>query len=720
VGFRPFVYLLATDLGLSGWVSNDGQGVRIEVEGPADRVAAFRRRLHDERPALAQVVAAEFWELPPAGLEGFRIASSEDEGPKTVLVLPDIATCAACLSELFDPADRRHRYPFLNCTHCGPRYSIVRALPYDRSNTSMAGFPLCPACRTEYENPLDRRFHAQPVACPACGPRLIWRADCREGEAALTEALRTLRDGGIVAVKAIGGFHLMVNARDGAAVARLRERKRREHKPFALLARSLAEAGELAELGGPDVEALASPQAPIVLVPARPAAVAAEVAPENPNLGVMLPSNPLQHLIAAALDFPLVATSGNLSDEPICIADDEAATRLAGVADGVLGHDRPIVRPVDDSVVRVMAGRQVVLRRARGFAPLPVASGLDPAPAIAFGAHLKASIAISVRGQAMLGQHIGDLETPEALAAYDRCLADLPALYETRPEVAACDLHPDYLSSARARASWLPCRPVQHHVAHALACLAENESQGPALAAVWDGTGLGADGTIWGGEFLWIEGAEWRRVAWLRPFPLPGGDAASRDVRRSAAGLLWELFGANPPGAGGLLEGPLRRQLERRLNCPATSSIGRLFDAVSALLGRREPSRFEGEAAMGLEFMARPCGLEVPTLQGLEGPLDPQPMVEALLRGGDARGLAHAFHLALATTVVAVAQGAGARQVALTGGCFQNRLLLELCVESLREAGITPLWHQRVPPNDGGLALGQLVWACSRGGRPER
>lgn len=720
VGFRPFVYGLAVRLGLAGWVSNDGDGVRLEVEGTAGRVAAFRVALMEERPVLAIVVGAEFWELPPAGFARFEIVASTSVGAKTVLVLPDVATCPACLAEMCDPNDRRHRYPFLNCTHCGPRYTIVRALPYDRPNTAMAGFPLCRDCLREYEDPADRRFHAQPVACPVCGPALKWEG--ARGEEALQQALAYLREGRIVAVKALGGFHLMVDARNSEAVRRLRERKRRECKPLAVLVRDLGAARELAAIDVEEAAALTSCQAPIVLVRAIAGKLAPEVAPGNPNLGLMLASNPLQHLLTADLGFPLVATSGNLSDEPMCFDDDEARVRLAGVADGFLGHDRPIVRPIDDSVVRVMAGRQVVLRRARGFAPLPVATGLRPSPTIAFGAHLKAAIAVSFGGQAMLGQHIGDLETPESLAAYDRCVGDLPSLYDAAPERAACDLHPDYLSTARAEASGVPLVRVQHHLAHALACLAENEVAGPALAAVWDGTGLGTDGTIWGGEFLWIDGARWRRVAHLRTFPLPGGDAASRDARRAAAGLLHELGVPFPLTLARDLRAGVTTQLERDLNCPRTSSMGRLFDAVAALLSVCPVSRFEGEAAMRLEFGSRGGAAPLPDLSLGENGLDPKALIEALIQrssaGEDAGGLAREFHAALARSVVRVAAAHRAKVVALSGGCFQNRLLLELCVHELRAAGLSPVWHQRVPPNDGGLALGQLI-ALERG-MPQR
>lgn len=743
VGFRPFVYRLADELRLAGWVSNTAQGVRIEVEGPPTEVEAFVRRVEQERPPLSRIYSFETWALDAHGYSGFEIVASDGSGAKSALVLPDIATCPECLRELFDPADRRFRYPFLNCTHCGPRYTIVRALPYDRPNTSMAGFPMCAECRREYEDPLDRRFHAQPVACPVCGPRLTAhrsdRSRIAEGDDALLFVCDRLRRGEIVAVKGIGGFHLMVDARDDHAVQRLRRLKQRESKPLAVLAPSQDFARTIAELGDAEERALCSPESPILLARRLGSEISPSVAPGNPNLGVMLPSNPLHHLLAAELGFPVVATSGNLSDEPICIDNDEAFDRLGGIADLFLMHDRPIVRHVDDSIVRFMAGRESVLRRARGYAPLPVAFvGSESSCLAGYGAHLKSAVAVSLEGQILLSQHIGDLETLEAALAYDRVLADLAGLYGATPTAAACDLHPDYLSTHRAVASGLPVHPVQHHLAHVAACMADNQLRPPVLGVSWDGTGLGVDHTIWGGEFLRVDAGSWDRVAHLRRFPLPGGDAAVREPLRSAMGLLFDLAGRldrdSPEGRlvararqridaaiGERESGLLAQALSRSANTPLTSSAGRLFDAVSALLGVCAHSRFEGDAAMRLEFACDPLDEEIALApMGIVRPadaaalLDWSPLIVSLLAesesGRSVGSIARAFHAALACGIADVCEAEGLERVALTGGCFQNKTLLELAVSELRSRGLQPYWHQRIPTNDAGIAVGQLAW----------
>lgn len=774
VGFRPFIYRLANELGLTGWVNNSPQGVFIEVEGERTKLETFRLRLDAEKPPRSFIQNCEATWLDPAGFEGFVIRASENVGRKAALVLPDIATCPDCLRELLDPANRRHRYPFTNCTNCGPRFSIINALPYDRANTSMRRFRMCSACQAEYDDPNDRRFHAQPNACPDCGPQLeLWPGavtaspdnaprPLAHGNDALLAAAHVIRCGQIVAVKGIGGFHLFVDARNDEAVRRLRQRKHREEKPFALLFPTLESVKEVCEVTLLEERLLQSPEAPIVLlrqISNRPSAIGNSLAPGNPNLGVMLPSNPLHHLLMAELGFPVIATSGNLSDEPICTDEFEALERLRDIADVFLVHDRPIVRQVDDSIVRLMLDREIVLRRARGYAPLPIplkSEIRNPKSEIilAVGAQLKNSVALAVGDQVFLSQHIGDLETEEANQAFRRSAAELPRFYDVRPEVIAADLHPDYLSTQFAVERPAPARPagitstsraeaglgaphvirVQHHIAHVLSCLAENEVALPALGVAWDGTGLGTDGTIWGGEFFHVTEESVERVAHWRPFRLPGGDAAAKEPRRVALGLRHELThratGADktlchmqqsfvsafsPPELAAL-----EAMLARGVNSPWCCSVGRLFDAVASLVGLRQLMRFEGQAAMELEFALDGCATDeayhLPLVNREKaGVLDWAPMIEAILcdlkRGVSIGEISARFHNTLAEALVLVAKQVGCERVALSGGCFQNRYLTERGVLRLRAEGFQPYWHQRVPTNDGGIALGQIVAA---------
>ncbi|MGC8784673.1 MAG: carbamoyltransferase HypF [Armatimonadota bacterium] len=730
VGFRPFVYRLATELGLKGWVLNSAQGVFIEVEGEPETLQQFVRRIETDKPPRAFIQSLEQTVLDPVGYTAFEIRHSEESGERSALILPDIATCPDCLRELFDPTNRRYLYPFTNCTNCGPRYSIIEALPYDRPNTTMKAFTMCPKCREEYENPLDRRFHAQPNACSECGPHLeLWdeKGVClAKHHDALLRAAEAIREGRIVAVKGLGGFHLMVDARSDAAVRRLRERKRREEKPFALMYPSLQMAKAHCKVNEVEERVLRSPESPIVLLRRKELnTVAPSVAPHNPYLGVMLPYTPLHHLLMRELGFPVVATSGNLSDEPICTDEHEALHRLAGIADLFLVHNRPIARHVDDSVVRVLQGRELVLRRARGYAPLPVLVKEPLPPLLAVGAHLKNTIALSIGRQVFLSQHIGDLETPQALQAFRRVIADVKELWAHQPQAVACDMHPDYLSTQAAHGMGLPVTQVQHHAAHVLSCMAENELEPPVLGVSWDGTGYGTDGTVWGGEFLTICEQGWERFAHLRPFRLPGGDRAIKEPRRCALGVLYELFGDD---AFDLLAQVftedehrlLRQMLRQGINAPVTTSAGRLFDAVASLAGLRQVVNFEGQAAMELEFLTHDVHTdETYPFSLCEGAssymLDWSPMVRAILE--DVRAVVSApliatrFHNTLVEMMVAVAQAAGIERVALSGGCFQNAYLTERAVRRLGEEGFRPYWHQRVPPNDGGIALGQIVGA---------
>jgi hydrogenase maturation protein HypF len=817
VGFRPFVFRLATGLGLAGWVNNSPQGVFIEAEGPHAALEQFLLRLETERPVRSFIQSLEASWLDAVGYKQFEIRASDTGGDKTALVLPDIATCPDCLREIFDPANRRYRYPFTNCTHCGPRFSIIESLPYDRANTSMKQFTMCPLCQLEYDDPANRRFHAQPNACPICGPHLeLWTPASEAvfgGQQALRAAVRVIRRGRIVAVKGLGGFHLMVDARNDKAVQRLRERKQREEKPLALMFPSLESVKAECEVSPLEERLLRSPESPIVLlkkIANRQSPIANGTAPSNPNLGVMLPYTPLHHLLMAELGFPVVATSGNLSDEPICTDEHEALERLGGIADVFLVHDRPIVRHVDDSIVRVMLDRELVLRRARGYAPLPIqlqnaareyarptkkSEIRNPKSEIilAVGAHLKNCVALSVGNQVFVSQHIGDLETEPAYDAFRRVITDFEKLYDAKPQIIAADLHPDYLSTKYARkltsdrGSPDPQHPgmrskvintgpsqaiqaaaagdsrapelryigIQHHIAHVLSCLAENELAPPALGVSWDGTGYGTDGTVWGGEFFLVKKSEVERFAHLRPFRLPGGDQAVKEPRRTALGLLYEISGEKvfeqkelaPVAAFSSGElAALKIMLAKALNSPVTTSAGRLFDAVASLIQLRQQIRFEGQAAMELEFALEgvetdeayelriaDCGLRnsaredsrpTRTSKAESGKrkaemiLDWSPMIEAIMadvKNGVSTGIISAkFHNALAEGMVAVARRAGQERVALSGGCFQNRYLTERAVRRLQAEGFRPYWHQRVPPNDGGIALGQVI-AAMRG-----
>ncbi|MCS7158064.1 MAG: carbamoyltransferase HypF [Blastocatellia bacterium] len=779
VGFRPFVYRLATEMGLPGWVLNSVQGVFIEVEGSASELETFLLRIEREKPPRSFIQSLEYSFLDPVGYTTFDIRHSDESGEKTALVLPDIATCSDCLREIFDPTNRRYRYPFTNCTNCGPRFTIIEALPYDRPNTTMKHFAMCNECRSEYENPLDRRFHAQPNACPRCGPHLeLWDGSGKVLAAyhdALVGAAEAIRGGRIVAVKGLGGFHLIVDARNDEAVVCLRRRKHREEKPFALMYPHLECVKEHCIVSELEERLLLSPESPIVLLRRKSegcaprSAISPSVAPGNPYLGVMLPYTPLHHLLMAELRFPVVATSGNLSDEPICTDEQEALERLAGIADLFLVHNRPIARHVDDSVVRVMMGRELVLRRARGYAPLPVSNRAwrmtdckspelseqpghhsvmtsSPPTVLAVGGHLKNTIAMSIGEQVFVSQHIGDLETAEAFEAFQRVIKSFHDLYNLRPSAVACDAHPDYLSTHYARRNGLPVISVQHHYAHVLSCMAENELEPPALGVAWDGTGYGLDGTIWGGEFLQITEHWFRRVAHFRTFRLPGGEKAIKEPRRAAIGLLYGVFGDDvftmtelaPVKAFSSDERAIMQtMLRRKINTPVTSSVGRLFDAVAALVGLRQVVRFEGQAAMELEFALGgiqteeaysfeiadftsqdACSRDESAIQNAQSTIvvDWEPIVKAILH--DIRekvpvGIISAkFHNALVEAIVAVAHRVGEERIVLSGGCFQNAYLTERAVHRLQREGFRPYWHQRIPPNDGGIALGQVVAAA--------
>jgi hydrogenase maturation protein HypF len=740
VGFRPFVHRLAVAEGLGGFVRNTGHGVTLEVEGPASALARFLARFDTEARPPASVRERRIERVAPRGEQAFAIAPSALGERHGAVVLPDLAMCAACLADISDPDNRRYRYPFTTCVHCGPRFSIVEDVPYDRARTAMRYFKMCAACQAEYDDPGSRRFHAETNACPRCGPRLtLWDAAGRERASAhdaLLQAAAALRNGAIVALKGLGGFQLLADARNADAVHRLRERKRRPSKPFAIMVPGEQEAAVLAELDPQERQALCGAAAPIVLLRSRADAtsLALDVAPGNPWLGIMLPYTPLHHLLMQALGFPIVATSGNPGGEPI-VADERAALeRLAGIADWFLVHDRPIVHPVDDSVVRVIAGEPVVLRHARGYAPLalPLAPSraAPPAPALALGAHGKSAVAVTSGREVILGPYIGDLDGSASRVAFAHAVDALQALYDVAPGTVACDAHPDYHSTRFAERGAARVQYVPHHLAHVLAGMVDNGLDAPVLGVAWDGSGYGGDGTAWGGEFLAVEHGRYRRAAHLLPFRLPGGEAAVRQPARAALGALHAAFGdalwsmTTLPVVAAL---PARERtilatmLARGVHSPWTSSAGRLFDAAAAILGLCERSSFEGEAAIALEAAAaragERCTLDAPVLHDAGRTLvaDWRPMLAALVRANDARVgkevLAASFHQALAQLIVRVAMRVGMPRVLLTGGCFQNARLAEHTLAELRAAGFDVWCHRRVPPNDGGLAVGQAAFA---------
>ncbi len=741
VGFRPFVHELARRHGLAGFVKNRAGSVVIEVEGSPARLDSFVADLTNRPPPLARIEQLNWAPLPPRGEGEFVIRPSDeaDEGP--IFVSPDVATCADCLRELFDPADRRYRYPFLNCTNCGPRLTIITGAPYDRPRTTMAGFTMCPACRGEYEDPSNRRFHAQPTCCPTCGPQLRMlneRGEPMDAQDPLALFAAALRAGRIGALKGLGGYHLACDAGNADAVAELRRRKHRDEKPFALLVRDEAAAAALADVGTVERDLLRSPARPIVLLRRRAATPLAEqVAPGNPFLGIMLPYTPLHHLLLDLLDgMPLVMTSGNRSDEPIAFDDADAVKRLAGIADLFLVHDRPIHVRCDDSVVRV----EMPLRRSRGFAPAPLALPFAcPAPMLAVGGQLKGTFALGRDRHALVSHHLGDLDHFDAYRSFCADLTLYEQLFGVRPKVLAHDLHPDYASTRyalrRCETEGLPAIAVQHHHAHMASCMAEYGLNEPAIGVSFDGTGYGTDGTIWGGEFLVGDYAQFRRAAHLRYVGLPGGDQAIREPWRSALAHLLDAT-----GSGELLEGRIspaafrtvRQMIERGFSTPRTSSVGRLFDAVAALTGIRDRVNFEGQAAMELEwraeFAARDRGYDWELiLSTVSNPLliDARPIIRGVvedLRHGTAGTLiARRFHTTLVQVIAGVCRQlrdeTGINLVVLSGGVFMNVLLAGESFEQLRNDGFRVYRHERVPCNDGGLSLGQLAVAAARIGQ---
>lgn len=738
VGFRPFVYGLAARFGLTGHVGNNSGGVFIEVEGTGEALAAFRAALTAEAPPLARIESVAVEALPPKQDSQFVIFASQSDAVISAHIPADVSICEECLRELFDPADRRYRYPFINCTHCGPRFTIIRGIPYDRASTTMAAFAMCPTCAAEYHDPLSRRFHAQPIACPECGPRVWYQAKdaaIHGSDAAIAAARQAIRAGQIIAVKGLGGFHLACDATNDAALERLRERKGRVEKPFAVMARSLEQARQLAHIDSAEAALLASRQRPIVLLRKRASALSDLVAPHNPYVGLMLPYTPLHYLLLD--DTPLVMTSGNLSGEPIAIDNHEALERLWLLADAFLLHDRPIHMHCDDSVLRVQDGGELPVRRSRGYTPFPIRLPFAGASVLATGGELKNTFCLTHQGYAFLSQHIGDMENIETLTAFERAQAHLTQLYGAQPQAVVCDLHPNYLTTRWAKTcaarAGLPLIHVQHHHAHIAALMAEHGLDGrqPVIGLCLDGTGYGTDGTIWGGEALLADYDGFRRAAYLRPVPLPGGDAAIERPYRMALAHLWAAGipwddDLPPVAACSTVERRiLARQFETGFQTVPTGSMGRLFDAVAALLGLRQTVTYEAQAAIELEGMADDAPVEPYRFSIVPGEtlvIDPAPVLRDIIadwRAGAATGvIAARFHEAVAQALLESClrlreRGHGSL-VALSGGVFQNARLLRATVARLRAHEFTTLVHHAVPCNDGGLALGQAAIAAYR------
>ncbi|MBI4668657.1 MAG: carbamoyltransferase HypF [Elusimicrobia bacterium] len=767
VGFRPFVFNLAQELGLTGWVRNDASGVFIEAEGSGKTLGRFLERLQTDKPPSSFIYAFDHRFLEPAGFKSFEIQKSRTGGRAKAWILPDLAMCPNCRKELFDPKDRRHEYPFINCTHCGPRFTIIESLPYDRPRTTMKMFAMCPDCRKEYENPADRRFHAQPIACPVCGPEIIFwvkekldphrsvakvmerrrpalslrergreaeKGEGEKGKKALELAVQAVREGKIIAVKGLGGYHLIADAANEQAVAILRQRKQRPYKPFAVMYPDLESLGRHVEIPPFAKPLLISTQTPIVLLPRKQKGwteIAASVAPDSPYLGVFLPYTPLHELLLKNLAFPIVATSGNVTDEPIVYTDQEALKNLASLCDAFLVHNRPVARHADDSVIHVIeqpAPKPQILRRARGYAPMPIVAGRELPPLLALGGHLNATFALSRGKEIIACQHIGDMETLEARQAYEKTLEDFLRLYEHKPAAVAHDMHPDYFTTQLAGRFDLPKIPVNHYHAHLAACMLENQIEGQVIGLTWDGTGFGTDRSIWGGEILLGDAKTFERAASLRPFGLPGGEMAVKEPWRTALSLLWESFGDCLPRDLPLFkkipEKSIALTLEmikKGLQCPKATSMGRLFDGLSAILGLSYYNTHQAQSAQLLEYAAWRHG---PDAKALEFPIAKQDIirwdwrplvrsaVSAFLKGAPLEKLAAAFHASLAETALKTVKELQNPRVVMSGGVFSNRYLTEAMLTKLSKNGFRGYIHSQLPPTDEGLSLGQL-WVAA-------
>lgn len=731
LGFRPFVYQLAQKYQQYGWVANTNHGLSISIEGVSKLQRSFIEDLQTTLPAFAEIHTLSITQKSLQNFADFSIKQSTTDGEKSTFVLPDISPCPECVTEIFNPASRFYRYPFTSCCYCGPRYSIMSQQPYDRERTSMAGFVACSECQTEYSSPENRRFHSQTIACSNCGPQLSLIDNngnqIKQGEQALKAAIETLKLGKIVAIKGVGGFQLVADATDEEVVRKLRLRKQRPAKPFAIMVENLANAQTLCHISLTEQQALTAYSSPIVLLrKLQNQAIVDAVAPNNSLLGVMLPASPLHHLLASDFKNPLLVTSGNISNEPICITEQQALNRLADIADLFLTHDRDILRPLDDSIIRVMNNKPTLFRRARGYTPMPVTISQSLPEQLSMGGQMKNTLGISQAHQLVLSQHLGELQSLDSQHLFEQTLVDLQRFYTIKPEIVIHDLHPDYHSTLMANQQSMEKKTIQHHHAHILSCMAEHDLQAPLLGFAWDGTGLGLDKTIWGGECLLMNKQNFQRYAYFRCFPLVGGDKAAKEPRRSALGLLYEIYQQQIfDNMSGLLANfsdqelkLLQQSLNKRLNTVNTSSVGRLFDGVSSLLGLSDINSYEGQAAMLLEQLASTSSTEqsyaftVMDKQALE--INWQPMVIEILAdlaSLEKSTIAAKFHNTLADIMLYLAKQAQQQSIVLSGGCFQNAFLTEKCVAKLENAGFTVYTHEKIPPNDGGIALGQLYSA---------
>lgn len=731
VGFRPFVYRLATEMNLKGYVLNSSRGVFIEVEGSSETLKKFLLRLEKEKPPISIIQSLEFQILDVIGYKEFEIRKSEKEEEITTLILPDIATCKDCLRELFDPDDRRYLYPFINCTNCGPRFTIIEMLPYDRPLTSMKNFKMCSDCEREYHNPEDRRFHAQPIACPECGPHIeLWNENghkISEKENCYPLVCELINNGKIIALKGLGGFHLIVNAADDNAVKELRKRKHREEKPFAMMFPDIETVKKICEVNELEERLLLSPESPIVLLRKKSSyelKISEYVAPDNPYLGIMLPYTPLHHIIMRFLGKPIIATSGNLSEEPICIEENEALNRLNGIADYFLVHNRPILRHCDDSIARILHNREFIIRRARGYAPLPYLIDDELGDnLIAVGGQLKNTITLKKGNQVFISQHIGDLSTLESFNAFKRTLGDFQNLYETNEAKFVGDLHPDYISTKYLKDQSKDYKLIQHHLSHIAACKLENGVKGEALGVSWDGTGYGFDGSIWGSEFFLIDNENFEHIGQFRKFYLPSGEKAIKEPKRTLAGILYEIYGSDILNSAILRskfnETELKlivNQIDKKINSPECVSAGRLFDAVSSLIGITDYSNFEGQAAMKLEFSIEKGVDEHYEFEFLKNEIikiNWEKIITGIIKdieyGIQKSKIATKFHNTLTEIIVEFAKYTNQKKILLSGGCFQNVYLLERTIERLKQESFQVYWHQRIPTNDGGISFGQIA-----------
>jgi len=734
VGFRPFIFNLAQDLNLKGWIRNTDIGLSVEVEGFSNSIADFLDRLQQSPPVHSHIESLLIIDREYVGYDNFELRTSTNQGKKSIFILPDIAMCAECKKEISAPTNRRYQYAFTSCSQCGPRYSIINALPYDRIRTTMQAFAMCANCQQEYNDPTDRRFHAQTIACADCGPSV--QLTNKSGQliesdvAAIKQAAEALKQGAIVAIKGIGGFQLLANANCKTSVARLRDKKIRPEKPFALMCLDMQQVQSIAITSVLEEQMLQSAAAPIVLLNKNQTGfmLADNIAPNNTRIGIMLACSPLHHLLLSYLSAPVVATSGNISNEPICIDNQQALDNLGGIADVFLIHNRSILRPIDDSVVQAVQGSKMLIRAARGYAPIAIKLPKFKAKLLALGGHLKNTFALASEGYALISQHNGDLESLEAVQGFQQNINDLSRLVQHQTDLLVQDQHSDYASSQYSdELSQIPHISVQHHHAHLLSCVAEHGIIEPLLAVVWDGAGLGEDGSLWGGEFFSLENKKITRIASLREFSLPGGAVAIKEPRRTALGLLWEFMGDDLFTQIDLAaiqsftqheQGVLNQVLKKQLNAPRCSSIGRLFDCVASLLGLCQISTYEGQAASRLEQCINGCQLSdsYPLLWHKQKNLirlDWQPLLENIMQdlavGIEKSVIACKFHNTLVESIVDRVTQSNLKAVVLSGGSFQNTYLTEAIIKRLTAINVKVFWQQKVPCNDAGLALGQLL-----------